>query len=115
MGQPPGDLVEFTIADDGEVTLKSPSQKPTNVFEWCLEHADVDGDDRLVLRYLAFHATDDALSPLPYDSDYEDDLNLGSDEAYTVVEQLINTGLLAVNWETCTYAFPAYEAWQAQQ
>ena len=51
------DLVEFGISDDGKVTLKRKTPEPTNVFEWCWEHSQAEGDDRRVLLYLAFHST----------------------------------------------------------
>lgn len=104
----PGHAADKLMADEDDPEM-------VNVFEWCLEHADVDGDDQRMLLYLAFHAEDNALSLLPFDSDCEDDLQIGSFDAHSAMERLISGGWLAVCWETCGYRFPAFEAWQEQQ
>ncbi len=80
----------------------------TNVFEWVWEHSKAEGEDRRVLMYLAFHATDEA--ELPYYSVIQHDLGLERSPDYAA---LIDSGELDVDWGTYRYRFPAYVEWVA--
>lgn len=89
--------------------------RKTNVFEWCWEHVQVEGDDRRVLLYLAFHAGHDDSVWLMDMSVAADALGLGGARLVDSLANLCNRGQLEERHGHTVYVFPAFEAWKAKQ
>lgn len=79
------------------------SDGPTNVFEWCWEHADVDDVDRATLMRLAFQAVGE-----PHPTVHP--LVLHMFDPYSV-GRLITAGFVAYDDADQGYGFPAYQKW----